>query len=219
VVPNANRTVLRAFVCALMGIAPTCAAESANQVPVGIATETVIADLGSAPAARGEPVATDAAIRGNPLWSIPIASLFATRDRPIFSPSRRPPPPPVVAAPYVPPPPQPPPAPPPEPDHPLLTLLGAVAGDTGGVGIFSEQKDKPPFNLRVGEGYQGWVLHTLRGREAIFEKNNQKATLALAGPETPQAIPQPMAGNGRGAAPKGLVVAPSPTTDPNFWNR
>jgi hypothetical protein len=94
-------------------------------------------------------------------------------------------------------------------------LLGAVTSDTGGVGIFSEQKDKPPFNLRVGEGFQGWVLRTLRGREAIFEKNNRKATLALAGPETPQT----MAGNGRGAAPKGLVVAPSPTTDPNFWNR
>src|SRR5438045_3679915 len=30
---------------------------------------------------------------GNPLWTIPLASLTATRERPIFTPSRRPPPP------------------------------------------------------------------------------------------------------------------------------
>src|SRR5215813_8008992 len=39
--------------------------------------------------------------RGNPLWSIPVKTLAATRDRPIFSPSRRPPPAPVIAAPQV----------------------------------------------------------------------------------------------------------------------
>src|SRR5215472_1432828 len=35
----------------------------------------------------------------NPLWAIPLATLTTTRDRPIFSPSRRPPPPAVAAAP------------------------------------------------------------------------------------------------------------------------
>ena len=34
---------------------------------------------------------------GNPLWSIPLSALSATRERPIFSASRRPPQPAVVA--------------------------------------------------------------------------------------------------------------------------
>src|SRR5262245_7427318 len=37
---------------------------------------------------------------GNPLWQIPVTSLSTTRERPIFSPSRRPPP--TVNAPIAP---------------------------------------------------------------------------------------------------------------------
>jgi hypothetical protein len=211
---NAKRMLLRAFFCALPGIFPASSAESPDLAPAVIVSETVIANLGSSPALPREPVGTEAAIRGNPLWSVPLTSLSATRDRPVFSPSRRPPPPPVVAAPYVPPPP-PPPALPPESDHPLLTLLGTVAGETRGVGIFTKQNDKAPVNLRIGEDYQGWVLRAVRGRETIFEKNNRTATLALPSPEPPRM----MDGDGRVVAPRGLVVAPSPTTDSDFWNR
>jgi hypothetical protein len=77
--------------------------------------------------------------------------------------------------------------------------LGTVAGDTGGV----EQNDKAPVRLRVGEGHKGWILRAVRRREAVFEKNNLTATLALPSPDL--------------VAPK--VVAPSPMTDPDFWNR
>src|SRR5262245_36583139 len=63
-----------------------------------------------------------ARLRGNPLWAVPMRELSATRDRPIFSPSRRPASPPAV----VQAPPQLPPPPPlkPKPDHPRLTILG-----------------------------------------------------------------------------------------------
>jgi hypothetical protein len=229
--------LLRALFCALPGIAPASFAQSPDPAPAGIASETVIANLGPEPALHREPVRTEPAIRGNPLWSVSLASLATTRDRPVFSPSRRPPPPPVVAAPYVPPPP--PPAPPPEPDHPLLTLLGIVASGSGGVGIFMRQSDQVWVNLGIGEGFQGWVLRTVRGRQAIFEKNDRMATLALPVPEPPQI----KTSDGRVVAPKGFaaapangaptgfagaapgfarappVVAPSPTTDPDFWNR
>ena len=40
---------------------------------------------------------------GNPLWAIPLSALSATRDRPLFSTSRRPP---IVAVPIVAPPPK-----------------------------------------------------------------------------------------------------------------
>jgi hypothetical protein len=57
---------------------------------------------------------------GNPLWGIPISSLSATRERPIFSASRRPPAPmPVAEAP---------PPPPAEPEHPPFTLVGTAIG-------------------------------------------------------------------------------------------
>ena len=39
---------------------------------------------------------------GNPLWAIPLRALTVTRDRPIFSPSRRPPAAAVIAAPAPP---------------------------------------------------------------------------------------------------------------------
>jgi hypothetical protein len=209
---NASRVLVRALLCALPGVAPA-SAETPDQAPAGTVTETVIANLGSQLTLPREPVATEQAVRGNALWSIPLTALSATRDRPIFSPSRRPPPPPpAIAAPYVPPPP--PPAPPPEPDHPPLTLSGTVAGMTGGV-IFAKEKDNTPVKLRIGEDYQGWVLRAVRGREATFEKNNRTATLALPLPEPPRTI----GGGGRTVVQRGLVVTPSPTTDPNFWNR
>jgi hypothetical protein len=55
----------------------------------------------------------------NPLAAQPLEAMSATRDRPLFSPTRRPPPPPpqIVAAP-------PPPPPPPEP--PSVLLVGVV---------------------------------------------------------------------------------------------
>src|SRR5205085_12702922 len=87
-------------------------------------------------------------LSGNPLWAIPLSTLSATRERPLFTPSRRPPapaiagPPPVepVAAPA---------APPPEPDRPQLTLVGAVAGDSGGIAIFIDQATNDVVRLRT----------------------------------------------------------------------
>jgi general secretion pathway protein N len=128
---------------------------------------------------RSGPVAGTPAPSGNPLWSLPLSALPVTRERPIFSPSRRPPPPPVVATPYVPPPSPPPPPKPAEPDHPLLTLLGTLAGDSQGVGIFVNDSDKSTLRLRTGEDHEGWVLRSVRAGEAVFEKGDRTARLAL----------------------------------------
>jgi hypothetical protein len=116
---------------------------------------------------------------GNPLWAIPLGLLSATRDRPLFSPSRRPPAPAVVAEPYVPPPK---PAPPPEPDHPLLSLVGTIVSESGGIGVFVDQLTTNLVRLKTGEGHAGWVLRSVRGREAIFEKDQETVTLALPPP-------------------------------------
>jgi general secretion pathway protein N len=131
---------------------------------------------------------------GNPLWAVPLRSLSVTRDRPIFSPSRRPVVPAVVAAPVIPA--AKPPSPtPPEPDHPLLTLMGTIAGEAEGIGIFLDQVTNNVVRIRTGEGYSGWVLRSIEGREAIFEKGLRSATMTLPAPAATDQAPRPPAGS------------------------
>jgi hypothetical protein len=76
---------------------------------------------------------------GNPLWGIPVSSLSATRERPIFSVSRRPPAPPVAVRPVAEAPAQPKPA---EPERPLLTLVGTAIGKIQNVAVVFDPATK-----------------------------------------------------------------------------
>jgi len=134
----------------------------------------VAAPPSPAPGAAGERT-----LSANPLWAMPLSQFTVTRERPIFSPSRRPPPP--VVAPIV--------APtkiavpkPREPERPQLTLVGTIAGDEEGFGIFLDQTNKAVIRLKVGEQFQGWKLRSVQGRETIMEKDQQVVTLALPQP-------------------------------------
>jgi general secretion pathway protein N len=120
--------------------------------------------------------ASERVLSANPLWAIPLSQLPITRDRPIFSPSRRPPPPAVApaAVPKVAAVPK-----PREPERPQLTLVGTVAGDDEGFGIFLDQSTKVVFRLKVGQDHQGWKLRSVQGREATLEKDHQVVPLAL----------------------------------------
>jgi hypothetical protein len=126
----------------------------------------------------------------NPLWEIPLASLSNTRERPIFSPSRRPPPPAVAATPPAREPP--PPSRPPRADPPQLSLVGTVGGDAESFGIFVDPATKAAVRLKVGDNYQGWTLRSVQGREVTLEHDKHTATLSL---------PQP--GAGTPGAPRG----------------
>ena len=110
--------------------------------------------------------------RGNPLWSIPLASLTATKERPIFSPTRRAPP--SVMKPtsaHVPPAAQPP-----------LALVGAIAGENEGIAIFLDGTTKDIIRLKTGESHAGWTLQSVKPREAIFQKEQKSAILMLPNP-------------------------------------
>jgi len=122
--------------------------------------------------------------RGNPLWAIPLKSLNATRERPIFLPSRRAPAPAVAGPPPVEPVRPPPPAPA-EPDRPRLALVGAVAGDAEGIAIFVDETTRGIVRLRTGENHLGWTLRSVRGREATMQKDRQTVLLALPAPTDP----------------------------------
>lgn len=134
-------------------------------------------DAGDNPA--GAPGSAREPLDGNPLWAIPLKQLSATRERPIFSPSRRPPAPAVAAAPYVP---RPAPPAPVVLQRPQLSLVGTVAGDAQGFGIFVEQSGDKVVRLKTGEVHQGWTLLEVRPRDIVLQKENQTVTLSLPAP-------------------------------------
>ena len=127
------------------------------------------------------PPAPERARSANPLWEIPLATLSTTRERPIFSPSRRPPPPPVAAMPVAKPPP-----PPPKParvERPQLSLVGTiVADDDQSFGIFVDQTTRASLRLKIGEDHLGWKLRSVHGRDVTFERDQQITILSLPQP-------------------------------------
>jgi general secretion pathway protein N len=123
-----------------------------------------------------------AARAGNPLWAVPLSSLTLTRERPLFSSSRRPPAPPAVAAPVVQTRPAPPPPKPREPERPRLSLVGTVGGEEG-IAVFVDQATQAIVRLRTGEGHDGWVLRTVGGREVTLQNDRDTAILTLPRPD------------------------------------
>ena len=131
---------------------------------------------------EGNPAAIDAvgpsAPTGNPLWSITLPTLNATREHPIFSPSRRLP---AVIAPAassavrVP-------TKAREPELLQLALVGTIVGDKEGFGVFVDDTTKSVVRLRAGDGYHGWTLRAVHSREATLEKDDQVKTLSLPRP-------------------------------------
>ena len=148
------------------------APEKPPLAPIEIGTGGAVASA-AAPAAEG-----------NPLWSIPISTLSATRDRPLFSPSRRPPPPiltierPVSEA-----------TPPAPPAPPPFSLVGTIIGENSRIGIFFDENTKTTTRIRQGDGEAGWIVRTIDPHSAVVEANGRMVTLVL---------PQPSATDGPG---------------------
>jgi general secretion pathway protein N len=125
--------------------------------------------------------------RGNPLWPIALESLSATRERPIFLPSRRRPSPVFAAASPSPPPIGVP--PPVKPEYPRLTLLGSVTGQSEDFAVFIDQGDRGIVRLRTGEDHRGWTLRSVQGREAILQKDRETLIFSLPAPNEGSAAP------------------------------
>lgn len=170
------------------------------------AAQVVVAPAAPAPV-------PERALSANPLWAVPLSALSGTRERPIFSSSRRPPPavapaaaPKLIAAPK-----------PKEPERPQFSLVGTVASGEEGIGIFLDQATKAALRLKVGENYQGWKLQLIQGREVILEKDQQGVVLALPQPGVAQpAGAGQMASDARsppGNSPKLLSATSPPRPD------
>jgi hypothetical protein len=127
--------------------------------------------------------AKEAPRAGNPLWAIPLGELSETQARPLFSLSRRPAAAPIAAA-LPTPPVKPGPPSKREPDHPRLTLLGTIVGESVEIGVFADEASRDVIRLKAGEAHDGWTLSSVAGRSAIFQKDGfAAATLALPAPD------------------------------------
>jgi general secretion pathway protein N len=158
----------------------------------------------------------NAEVFGNPLWTIPLSEMTATRDRPLFDPSRRRPNPPAIATiAHVPPPPP----PPQEPEQPPLALLGTIAAREGGFAICLNQATSELVRIRTGETFEGWTLLSVRGREATFETASRQVVLALPSPDDPRLPARPqIAGAQRvPVSPPNAVAAAPPSAMSGTW--
>jgi general secretion pathway protein N len=173
----------------------------------------------SAPATPNSaaPPATAPSI-GNPLWSIPLDRLTASRTRPLFAPTRRPPAPLVPAAP---------PAPvtaapkPVEAEKLQLSLVGTVVGEGGGrIGLFVNAVDKNALRLKVGDEHAGWILRDLLPYRALLSKGQQSALLELARRDSKSGSPPAAAPAGRaGQAGGGGAAGPPAQSNGGFAPR
>jgi len=167
-----------AIVLALAAIGTYAAVEAAVEPAAG-PSAGVGASIAGAPAdeqlvpVRTSP-APPAPSRGNPLWAVPLADLSATRERPIFSPSRRPPARPAVAAVIEPAPPV-----PPVPQRPPLALVGTIVGDTTQIGVFVEENTRQMVRLPVGAGHEGWILRLVSAQGVRLQRQDQVVMLTL----------------------------------------
>jgi general secretion pathway protein N len=169
----AARLLIGAAATACLIVVPVCCrADSFLDLGSLMPKTTPMAEL---PSSQDSAVANESEA-DNPLWGIPLRSLQAARERPLFSPSRRPP----LAATSA--------APPPQPakavaarqsDEPELNLLGVVVGSGEGYAVFLNNATHAVIRLKTGEDEDGWILRSVAEREAVLEKNDRTAVVRL----------------------------------------
>ena len=177
--------------------APAATSSTLDILPDDAAgTDANTVDLGSVkPIARPDREGGKPLPGGNPLWAVPLSVLTATRERPIFSVSRRPPPRAVVAPPVTqvsaPPPPK-----AAELERPSLTLVGAVVGESDAIAVFLDLTDQRVVRLRQGESHAGWVLNSVLPREVSLKRADRTETFELQRPDGSAGTPGAPAASG-----------------------
>jgi hypothetical protein len=145
--------------------------------------EAPVIELRPGPSAAPDSRAAPQERTGNPLWAIPLSSLTATNERPIFSPTRRYPPKAVAnVSTATPSKPSAPASPPVIQEKLSLKLVGTIGNGSEGIAIFTEPSTQAVIRLRLGEAYGGWILQSVRGREASLGKGGQVETVSLPRP-------------------------------------
>ncbi|QPF87793.1 hypothetical protein IC762_16510 [Bradyrhizobium genosp. L] len=123
------------------------------------------------------PASTEAAA-GNPVGLQPLQQLSATKDKPLFTPARRPPPKPVApVARQEPPPPPPPP--------PTVVVLGIVSEDGDGrAAIRASGASDKVVRVRTGDDVSGWKVERIEPRRLVLTQGERSVDFALFGGST-----------------------------------
>ncbi|MGA2127082.1 MAG: hypothetical protein ABSG76_13115 [Xanthobacteraceae bacterium] len=120
------------------------------------------------------------AVSGNPVAEIPLDRLSATRERPLFSPSRRPPfrrePAPMVHVEQAPP-------PPPPITPPSVALYGIVVGLQGPRAFIATGPSERIVRVRPGDDVDGWRVTAISERRLVLSRADLSATFTLFSPE------------------------------------
>lgn len=111
----------------------------------------------------------------NPLWSTTLDQLAATRDRPVFSQSRRPPP--LADAPT-----SSPTQPSAGPGAPPFLLVGTVVGEREKIAVVQETGSQKVLRLPLGASASGWSVAEVALRSVKLTRGPQSVTLELPKP-------------------------------------
>jgi general secretion pathway protein N len=175
------------------------------KLSLSVVSITLLAVLDNAMIARAQapaqaqassPPTASASAQASPLAALPLDRFPVTRERPLFSPARRPaPPPPPSAMTVIP---KLPPAP------PSLTLLGVVMDSEEARAIV--QIANEVRRLRMGEEVSGWKVTQIEARKLVLSlDSSHSATFTMFGRENSPLPKEPV--KQREASP---LPAPAP---------
>ena len=164
---------------ALLGALSSSLAQDVLEVPEDQQLQEALQtpEAPAVPEARDVP---DATVNPNPLSSLALESLSATRSVPLFTPSRTGP---VIEAPVeavieaTPPPP--PPAVAPEEPPPGLQLVGIVLTDAAKTALLKDPGSNEIHRLNSGDEFQGWSLIIVDARSIEFRSGERVEGLKM----------------------------------------
>jgi general secretion pathway protein N len=116
------------------------------------------------------------ALSDNPVVEVPLDRLSDTRDRPVFSPSRRPraPPAPAAAARV-----ERAPKPLPLPSPPAVALFGIVVGPEGARAYIATGAAERIIGVRAGDDVSGWTVTAITQGNLVLSRAERSATFTL----------------------------------------
>ena len=112
------------------------------------------------------------AVRDNPVAALSLDQLSVTRERPLFSPSRRSSPPPVAAI-IRPPPVQPPPPP------PTIELYGTIIDADQATAIIFFSANSQTQRVHIGDDVEGWKVEQIEERKLVLSQEERTAVFSM----------------------------------------
>ncbi len=108
-----------------------------------------------------------------------LDQLSATRDRPLFSPTRRPPAPPPVVVPVAPPPPPP----------PNVALLAVVMDGDDARAVVRVGQEAKSVRVQIGDDIGGWKVGQIEARQLVLLLNGRTAKFSMFNPTRTKRFP------------------------------